>query len=95
MADRSISEHAAYLTITNPDSTQKQAEKTKYIKNIQGRKYHIVATNASQPGFKLVVSTWVRGENDVVPITWQLVTAPFKLIWWLLKLILRTLSVRV
>ena len=85
--NRSISKHAVYETINHSDKKQSKSESaTKYIKTIKDRKYHVVAKYQADQRKYLVISTWVRGEDDQLPLIWQLITLPFKLAWELLKL---------
>lgn len=87
---RSVSMHAIYETVAHPEKTStKSGQNKKYIKTISGRKYHVVATYKPDQKKYLVISAWVRGEDDTVPLIWQLLTLPFKLLWWVLKLIFR------
>ena len=41
---------------------------TRFIKKINGRNVHIVARQADEPGKWLVISAWVRGEDDPKPL---------------------------
>lgn len=59
--------------------------KFKFIKNINNRRYQVVAADVKKENKWLVISVWVRGEDDRVPFVWILITAPFKFLWWLLK----------
>ena len=83
---RSLALHSIYETVKFPDKKFKQATgETKYIKTIQNRKYHVVATYKKDEDKYLVISTWVRGEEDKVPLLWQLITLPFKICWWIIQ----------
>lgn len=59
--------------------------KFKFIKNINNRRYQIVAADIKKENKWLVISVWVRGENDRAPFVWILISAPFRLSWWLLQ----------
>ena len=84
--DRSISANRVYETINYPDKVKnKHAQQQTFIKEKYGRKYHVVATYKPEQKKYLVISTWVRGEDDRQPIVWQLITAPFRILWWLIK----------
>lgn len=79
-------------TIIDPDQKISLGEqKFKFLKNVSGRKYQLVATYIAKEDKWLIISAWVRGEEDRLPFIWTLITAPFRLLWWLLKTILQTL----
>lgn len=81
-----MSEYAVYETVNYADKKQKKShDSVKYIKTIRNRKYHVVATYKKNQDKYLVISAWVRGEDDKQPLVWQLITLPFRIIWWLLK----------
>ncbi len=52
----------------------------KFIKQQGSRLYHVVATYLSEQKAYLVISAWVRGEEDRPPLLWRLLTLPFTLI---------------
>jgi hypothetical protein len=88
LQERSISPDAIWQTVQAPSQQVAMGdEKTKYIRTVGGRLIHVVASWLPHERQWLVVSVWVRGENDKVPLIWQLITLPFKLIAWLLKLL--------
>ena len=87
---RSLAVHSIYETINFPEKVLKESQgNKKFIKIIQKRKYQVVATYKQDQNKYLVISAWVRGEEDKQPLAWQLITLPFKLIWWLLTWILK------
>ncbi|MDQ3008580.1 MAG: DUF4258 domain-containing protein [bacterium] len=86
--DRSLTMEMVAKTLQHPDKTY-PADKpnmTKFIRTLHKRKVHVVASYLPDTKKWLVVSTWVRGEDDKVPLSWQIITAPFRFTWWLLKL---------
>lgn len=83
--DRTITADAVYQVINSPDQKFEQGKNWKFIRLLQGRKYHVVASYLKSERTWLIVSVWVRGEEDRVPLVWQLLTLPFKGVWWLLK----------
>jgi len=90
---RKISLSAVERIILNPDQTFNLKDgKFKFIKNLDNRHYQVVATHIKKENKWLVISVWVRGENDQVPFVWILITAPFRLTWWLLKILIRLIS---
>lgn len=94
LSERSISQDAAEAVLSHPDSTVpgKKPGTVKFIRQLQGRNIQLVATYLDDQKKWLVVSAWVRGEDDKVPFIWQLITLPFKLILMLLKLIWNSLT---
>ena len=86
MGKRSIAKDKIWQVINKADKkTNKGRDNKKYIKEINDRTYHAVATYLKDERKHLVISAWVRGEDDKQSFIWLLITAPFKLIWWILK----------
>lgn len=86
ITSRNISEHAIFETVNHPDKKQKKStDSIKYVKTIRDRKYHAVATYKDDQKKYLVISAWVRGEEDKPPFVWQLITLPFRILFWILK----------
>lgn len=72
--------------IANPDKKFRlDDEKTKFLKKVDNRRYQVVATYLKNENKWLVISVWVRGEDDRLPLIWILISAPFRLLWWLIK----------
>jgi hypothetical protein len=85
LGKRSVSIDDIWKTIKS-GRKYKQADSTsKFVKTIQGRKIHAVATYLPKDKKWLVVSAWVRGEDDKLPLMWQIIVLPFKIIWWIIK----------
>ncbi len=59
----------------------------KFGKIINQRKIQLIAQYLKRKKQYLIISLWVRGENDPLPIVWQIIILPFKIIWWILKFI--------
>lgn len=90
IANRRISLTDLEQTITHPDFRSDQADgKVKFGKTITGRKHQVVATFLEQQQAWLIISAWVRGEEDRLPLVWLLISWPFRLAWqltlWLLQ----------
>lgn len=66
--------------------------KFKFIKNLNNRHYQVVAADIKKENKWLVISVWVRGEDDKVPFVWKLITLPFSFLWWLLKNLFKVVS---
>ena len=90
MADRSISADAVWRVLQHPERTQREAKAntTRFIRTLDGRTYHIIGTYLPKERKTLIVSVWVRGENDRQPLVWQVITAPFRLLWWVVRSIM-------
>lgn len=74
-------------TLSSPDKTIALEDKLnyKFIKTIDGREYQIVAHFDDLDKKWIIVSAWIRGEEDPPDLLWQIITAPFKALWWLIK----------
>ncbi len=93
MEGRTISREMVRLTLANPDKTfpvQENAKdfqdspKIKFIKTIHGRQTQVIASLLPDKKW-LIISVWIRGEEDKVPLMWQLITLPFRISWFLIK----------
>lgn len=83
---RDISAETIFQTIKNPDYKVKiDQNKAKFLRNLNKRKIQVIAIYKNEEKKWLVISAWVRGEEDKLPLTWQIISFPFKLIWWSLK----------
>ncbi len=91
---RSISQDAAESVLQHPDHTEpgKKPGTVKFVRVLNGRNIQLIATYLDDQKKWLVVSAWVRGEDDKVPLMWQLLTLPFKLIWKLLVWLFKKLT---
>src|SRR5260221_72255 len=87
LQQRSIPISDAELVLRQPAQTfpGKKVGTTKFVRDVGGRNIQLVATYLQDQKKWLVVSAWVRGEEDRVPLVWQILVAPFKLAWWLIK----------
>jgi hypothetical protein len=89
LSERSISQDAAESVMSKPDTTvpgQKPGT-VKFIRRLNDRNIQLVATYLDDQKKWLIVSAWVRGEEDKVPLMWQLITLPFKGIYLLIKML--------
>lgn len=80
---RRISEDAIASVLSKPERTEPGAkpDTVKFIRTLNGRTIHAVGTYLKDQDRWLIVSVWVRGEDDAAPLMWQILTLPFKLIW--------------
>ena len=96
LKQRSISQDIAEVALRNPDKTfpGKKPGTVKFIKYIQNRNVQLVGTYLADQKKWLVVSAWVRGEDDQVPLVWTLLTLPFKGAWWLIRKVFTSKTAR-
>ena len=87
MSDRSISQDAVWRVLQHPDHTRPEgkANTTRFIRQINSRTFHVIGTYLPEQKKTLIVSAWVRGEEDRVPLLWQVLVAPFRFVWWVVK----------
>jgi len=92
MHQRKLSHSDIEKTIFDPDRsffTEKRDTK-KFIKDIRGRNHQIVAKLLENKKDWLVLSVWVRGEEDRgFNIVEWVVLLPFKLVWRTVKFLMR------
>lgn len=90
LKDRSLSKDIVFKTINRPDHKKSSGdESVKFIRTINNRKVHAVATYLRDEKKWLVISNWVRGEEDKKPFIWLIITLPFKILLILLKFIFK------
>lgn len=88
MNERNISDDSIYWVLKDPDAVKGNKEGSgpvKFIRVLNGRNYYVVAQWKKSEQAWLIVSVWVRGEDDKESLTTQLVLAPFRMLWWLLR----------
>ena len=89
MRKRKLAESDIELTLRKPDRSfpGKKPGTVKFVKEIDGRNHQVVARFLKDQKSWLILSVWVRGEDDFHLLDW-LVMAPFRLIWWVIKRVL-------
>jgi hypothetical protein len=88
MGERSVTNDSIFRVIQSPDSVKGDrngSKPVKFIRELNDRLYHVVAQWKKQEQAWLVVSVWVRGEDDRESFVVQLLMLPFKLLWWIVK----------
>jgi hypothetical protein len=91
--NRSLTLENLFQTIKFADNQFDLNEnKTKFIKNISGRRYQVIAKYLADDKQWLIISAWVRGEDDKEPLVWQIISLPFKLVWRGVVLLIRHIS---
>lgn len=77
-------------TITHPEKKISLGEgKCKYIKKQGSRLYQVVATYLPEEKANLIISAWVRGEEDQPPLCWRFLTGLLKIIFLPVTMIFR------
>lgn len=90
LKDRSINySHIADVINYSEKKFHTKENTWKFIKTINQRKIHTVASYLKKENKWLVISVWVRGEDDKVPLIWQLLTLTFRLFLSLIKKVLK------
>lgn len=90
---RGITLASVEQTIERPEKKFDQTEPqgaVKFIKLVDGRRLHVVATYIQNEKAWLVISLWVRGEEDQPSLEERIVLSPFKFFWWLTKTLWKT-----
>src|SRR3989304_4172876 len=75
--DRVLTQDAIEQTIANPDKTYPKKGNTKFIRTVNNRLIHVIATPIENHQW-LVISAWVRGEEDRESLVWQLLSLAFE-----------------
>lgn len=93
LQDRSLSTDAIFETIHAPENRLPQGKEQviKYTKHRAGRFIQVIAKYLPLEKKYLIISVWVRGEEDRQPFFWQLLSAPFRFCWWIIKQLFRLL----
>jgi hypothetical protein len=96
LGSRSISKDVVVDVLRYPTETKPTGKQntTKFIKTVNNRLIHVVATYLNDQNKWLVVSVWVRGEEDSTPLSWQLITFPFKATWWVIRRLIKLATSR-
>ena len=94
LKERSISQSMAESVLQHPDKTEpgKKEHTVKFIRTLNNRNVQLVGTYLTDQKKWLIISAWVRGEEDKIPFIWLALTAPFRLLWWGIKRIARSIQ---
>lgn len=92
LKQRWITEDAIESVLRSPERTEPGSKPgtVKFVRTINGRQFQVIGKYLDDQDRWLVLSVWVRGEDDQTPLMWQLITLPFVLSWKLIKLLLGT-----
>lgn len=87
LKQRWITEQSIESVLRSPERTEPGSKEgtVKFIRTLNGRPVHVVGKFLPDQDRWLVLSVWVRGEDDKPPFMWQVITLPFKAVWWLVK----------
>lgn len=92
LSQRGMTVNGVEETIFDPDKKiSLPAGQIKFIKQQGKRLYQVVAIYKDREHAWLVLSAWVRGEEDKPDFWWLIITMPLKWLWQLLKFIFRLL----
>lgn len=77
---RGLTQENIAQVLANPAKTfpAEKPDTIKFIRSLNDRRIHVVATYLPERKKWLVISVWVRGEDDPQPLVWQIMTLPFK-----------------
>jgi hypothetical protein len=83
---RKLAQSDIEKTLAKPDRTLpgKKPGTIKFIREINGRNHQVVAKKLENQKDWLVLSVWVRGEEDFNWVEW-IVILPFRVIRWVFK----------
>jgi hypothetical protein len=78
---RALSMEDIGKVLSHPDRTfpSEKPDNVKFIRELENRTIHVVASYLKDRKKWLVISVWVRGEEDPTPFVWRVITLPFKL----------------
>lgn len=95
--DRGITQDMVANVVSHPDNTYPGEKKhsAKFIRELNGRQVHVVANFLPDKKQWLVISVWVRGEEDKAPIMWLVLTFPFKIGWSVTKKIAKKIKIHI
>lgn len=91
LESRFITQEMVWQVVNKPDKKYPSKDKTKFIKTVHDRRLHVVASKLKKENKWLVISVWVRGEDDQAPWVWRVITFPFWLLWLLIKALFKLL----
>lgn len=91
MVLRSISETAVEQVLAKPETTAptEKPDTTKFIRVLNGREIQVIARRLPTENKTLVISVWVRGEDDPADIVWSILSFPFVAIWRVCSFLLK------
>ena len=95
LKDRHIDQQDIISVIQHSDRVVRlEKSKKKFIKQINDRNIQVVATYIKPEKKWLVVSVWVRGEEDRAPLVWQILVSLAQVIKFVLSSVYRVIFKR-
>ncbi|PIR61803.1 MAG: hypothetical protein COU66_01835 [Candidatus Pacebacteria bacterium CG10_big_fil_rev_8_21_14_0_10_44_11] len=82
---RLVTQEMVYQVVTTFQTKYAVDQSTKFVKTIKQRKLQVVANYLKKEDKWLIISVWVRGEEDQPSIFWKIISFPFWLVWQALK----------
>ncbi|MBT3249228.1 MAG: DUF4258 domain-containing protein [Candidatus Pacebacteria bacterium] len=78
---RSVSRNQVWQVIASPDKKfpSNKLQQIKFTGIVNHRNIQLVAKHLPDQNKWLIVSVWVRGEDDPTPLMWKIITLPFKI----------------
>jgi hypothetical protein len=82
LKERWITEDAIASVLRSPERTVPGAkpDTVKFIRTLNDRQVQVVGKYLPDQDRWLVLSVWVRGEEDQAPLTWRIISFPVKLL---------------
>ena len=93
---RHLNQDEILQTVADPDKkySGEKPGHTKFLKKIRGRRYQVIAKILPDQDAWLIVSAWVRGEEDPESLLWTLIAAPFRFLGEVIKFFWKKLRSR-
>jgi hypothetical protein len=87
---RTISQHQVQQVLSHPQKTfpSDKPDQVKFIRSLNDRTIHVVGKYLDDQKKWLIISVWVRGEDDPTPLAWKIITFPFQIIARIARIIL-------
>ncbi len=87
LKERSISLEAAESVLRNPEETEpgSKEDTVKFIRTLHDRNIQLVGKYLPDQNKWLILSAWVRGEDDQAPLSWRVLVEIFQFISKLIK----------
>ena len=90
---RNISQEAVVRTLKKPtEKNEVDNGNIKFIKEVEKREIHVVANWLEDENRWIVVSAWVRGEDDPRPLWHWVFILPYRLLHWTFKRLIRAVT---
>lgn len=83
MQYRRVSQEAVWRVLQHPDRVEPEEKPGSYrfIRILRGRQYQIIGVHLANEKKTLIISVWVRGEEDRPSLWWLVLRWPLQLLW--------------